>query len=193
MLPVDFGWSDIGSWKSLYDFLPKDQDANVIDGDIIVQNTRDSFILGHERLIAVNNLRNIAVIETPDSVFVSDLEGSREVKSIVSRLKEGDRKEYQHHRTQYFPWGSKTLLERETCYKVERLIVYPKSSLSLQKVEGRTFRIVILKGLASLRGAGQEKQLSSGEVSDISWLAPPVIENRTETELVFLLIETEIN
>ncbi|MGD8724311.1 MAG: mannose-1-phosphate guanylyltransferase, partial [Desulfobacterales bacterium] len=86
VLPSDFGWSDIGSWKSLYDFLEKDADNNVIEGDVMVQNTRNSLILGHGRLIAANHLRDMVVVETADSVFVSDLENSRDVKSFVANL-----------------------------------------------------------------------------------------------------------
>ena len=87
VLPSDFGWSDIGYWKSLYDFLPKDADLNVIDGDVIANDTRGCFILGRDRLIAVNHLKDTVVVETPDSIFVSDIDHSRNVKSIVARLK----------------------------------------------------------------------------------------------------------
>ncbi|MBT8370162.1 MAG: mannose-1-phosphate guanylyltransferase, partial [Deltaproteobacteria bacterium] len=81
VLPSDFKWSDIGSWKSLYDFLPKDADRNVIDGDIIANNTQGSFIMGRDRLIATNHLKDMVVVETPDSIFVSDIDHSRDVKS----------------------------------------------------------------------------------------------------------------
>ncbi len=84
VLPSDFGWSDIGSWKSLYDFLEKDSDQNVIDGDVIAHDTRNCFLLGHDRLIATNQVQDLVVVETPDSIFVSDLEHSRDVKTIVS-------------------------------------------------------------------------------------------------------------
>nr|MBL0702140.1 mannose-1-phosphate guanylyltransferase/mannose-6-phosphate isomerase [Desulfobacterales bacterium] len=83
VLPSDFGWSDIGSWKSLYDFLEKDHNDNVINGDVIERNTENCFIMSHERLIAATNLKNIAVIETSDSIFVSSLDSSRDVKAIV--------------------------------------------------------------------------------------------------------------
>ncbi|MCP4624525.1 MAG: hypothetical protein GY850_13500 [bacterium] len=86
----------IGSWKSLYDFLDKDADNNVLDGEIIARDTRNCFIQSRDRLIATNRLRDIVVVvETPDSIFVSDLEHSRDVKSIVSELKDSGRKEYQ--------------------------------------------------------------------------------------------------
>ena len=105
VLPSDFGWSDIGSWKSLYDFLPKDENQNVFHGDVICNNTHNCFIMGHERLIAANHLNNVVIVETPDSIFVSDIENSRDVKSIVATLKEKGRWECQQHTTASNPWG----------------------------------------------------------------------------------------
>jgi mannose-1-phosphate guanylyltransferase/mannose-6-phosphate isomerase len=94
VLPSDFGWSDIGSWKSLYDFLPKDDEGNVIKGDVIAKKTRNCLIIGSKRLIAVNCLENTVVVETSDSVFISDIENTQNVKTIVTELKEKNRKEY---------------------------------------------------------------------------------------------------
>lgn len=125
VLPSDFGWSDIGSWKSLYDFLPKDASGNVIDGDVVVQNTQNCFIFGYERLIAANRLKDMVIVETPDAVFVSDIDNSRDVKNIVDTIKEEGREEHHHHRTVHHPWGSATLLEKSEHYQVSRLIVYP--------------------------------------------------------------------
>src|SRR4030066_1562884 len=76
VIPSEFGWSDIGSWKSLYDFLPKDKDNNVIEGDVVSSDTKDCFIKGEGRLIVANCLRNIAVVETAGAGFVSDLDKS---------------------------------------------------------------------------------------------------------------------
>jgi len=94
VLPSDFGWSDIGSWKSLYDFFPKDDEGNVIKGDVITKETRNCLIIGSERLVAANHLENMVVVETSDSVFISDMENTQDVKTIVTELKEKKRKEY---------------------------------------------------------------------------------------------------
>lgn len=94
VLPSDFGWSDIGSWKSLYDFFPKDDKGNVIKGDVIAKKTRNCLIIGSDRLIAANCLKNMVVVETSDSVFISDMENTQDVKTIVTELKEKKRKEY---------------------------------------------------------------------------------------------------
>jgi len=162
VVPSDFGWSDIGSWKSLYDFLEKDQNNNVLDGDVIAQHTRNCFVLGHDRLIATNRLQDMVVVETPDSVFVSDLEHSRDVKSIVSELKNRGRKEYQQHRTVYHPWGISKLLEQRDDFTAAELTVYPGSLLQLPAANDRILHLFVIKGEADVCTASEKKSLSSG-------------------------------
>lgn len=99
VLPSDFGWSDIGSWKSLYDILPKDNNNNVAEGDVILRETKNSFIRGEKRLVVVNGLENVVVVETSDAIFVSDLNKSKDVKLIVNELKARNRVEYKAHST----------------------------------------------------------------------------------------------
>ncbi|VEN73927.1 Mannose-1-phosphate guanylyltransferase (fragment) [Candidatus Desulfarcum epimagneticum] len=100
-LPADFGWSDIGTWKSLYDFLPKDENQNVISGDVVARNARGCLIMGHKRLVVANHLTDMVIVETPDSIFVSDLKNSREVKSVVEDLKKEGRAECRRHVPEY--------------------------------------------------------------------------------------------
>jgi mannose-1-phosphate guanylyltransferase/mannose-6-phosphate isomerase len=163
VLPSDFGWSDIGSWKSLYDFLKKDANENVIDGDVIVQDTHNCLILGHGRLIAANRLRDLVVVETPDSVFVSDLEHSRDVKSIVADLKQEGRSEYLRHRTVSFPWGSRTLLEEKEGVKIARLILNPGASMELDAIPESIHHLVVLEGDAKITGKLQSQILRRGK------------------------------
>ena len=94
ILPSDFGWSDIGSWKALYDFLEKDADNNVIKGDVIAKKTRNCLIIGNERLVTANGLENMVVVETSDSVLISDMSNTQDVKTIVTEIKKKKRKEY---------------------------------------------------------------------------------------------------
>jgi mannose-1-phosphate guanylyltransferase len=167
VLPSDFGWSDIGSWKSLYDFLTKDPQENVIDGDVMVQDTTGCFILGRDRLIATNHLKNLAVVDTPDSLFVSDLEHSRDVKQIVSSLKAAGRKEYQQHRTAYLPWGTVTLLELSGTVKVERIMVYPAERMPISR-EGRgSNHLVVFEGQAEL-DSEKSQHLMPGDIVSLS-------------------------
>jgi mannose-6-phosphate isomerase-like protein (cupin superfamily) len=162
VVPSDFGWSDIGSWKSLYDFLEKDADQNVVDGDVIVRNTHNCFILGGERLIAANHLRDMVVVETPDSVFISDLEHSRDVKSIVLELKARGRSEYHQHRSVYFPWGVSKLLEQNPAYRVAELNVYKGSRLQVQINADERLHLVVVKGRAAIAAGSEKTVLDAG-------------------------------
>ena len=155
VLPSDFGWSDIGSWKSLYDFLPKGDNNNVVEGDVILKETRNCFIRGDNRLIVVNDLENIVVVETPDTVFVSDLEKSKNVKSIVSELKEQGRPEYKAHTTVYRPWGTYTVLEENKNTKIKRIVVYPGAKLSLQMHHHRREHWIVVHGTAKIVNGDQ--------------------------------------
>ena len=189
VLPSDFGWSDIGSWKSLYDFLEKDGDSNVIDGDVIAQDTRNCLILGHDRLIATSHLRDMVVVETPDSIFVSDLEHSRDVKSIVTELKEQQRPEHQKHRSVYYPWGISKLLEHQGRYHATELTVYPRSSLELPAHANTAYHFFVINGRTKFTAGSDDKTLRSGEA--ITYPAEPQvrIENAAKTELSLIKLE----
>ena len=168
VLQSDFGWSDIGSWKSLYDFLPKDENHNVIDGDVIAKDTKNCFIMGSERLIATNHLNRIVVVETPDSVFVSNIDNSRDVKSIVNQLKGKGRKEYKKHKTVYHPWGSLTVVEHEDDIKVERLVIYPGSNFQFKVEKQALEHLIVVKGRAKIISDMQTDFLNKGESKVIS-------------------------
>ena len=190
VVPSDFGWSDIGSWKSLYDFLIKDENGNVLDGDIIAKDTEDCFILGNKRLIATNHLKNIVVVETPDSVFVSDMKNSRDVKAIVTTLKERGRKEFRIHKTDYHPWGTITLLEQESDSRVERVLVYPGSVFQNRTGDKSKKQLSFLSGKASVKDGQKQADYRKGEFLQIPERRTLEIENTGDHNLVFIQVET---
>lgn len=176
VLPVDFGWSDIGSWKSLYDFMPKGEGNNVVEGDVILQNTRNCFIRSEDRLVVTNGLENMVVVETPDTVFISDLENSRDVKSIVNDLKKQGRKEYKSHLTVYRPWGTYTILEETSDTKIKRIVVYPRAKLSLQMHYHRSEHWIVVQGTAKITNGDQVIMLRENE----STFVPKATRHRIE-------------
>jgi mannose-1-phosphate guanylyltransferase/mannose-6-phosphate isomerase len=189
VLPSDFGWSDIGSWKSLYDFLPKDENNNVIDGDVIARNTADCFIMGHERLIATNQVCNMVVVETPDSVFVSEMDSSRDVKEIVTQLKERGRKEYHTHRTLYHPWGTSTLLEQKDDYRVDRIVLYPNSRFETTREPVTKKQLVCINGAVSIVSEKEKKFLENGQTAFISSSESAKIENSTKQSACIIQVQ----
>jgi mannose-1-phosphate guanylyltransferase len=183
VLPSDFGWSDIGSWKSLYDFLPKDGDGNILDGDVIAEKTSNCFIMGSHRLVATNSVENLVVVDTPDSLFVSSVENSRDVKSIVSRLKETGRREYHHHRTLYHSWGTLTLLGKGHGYRVERMNLYPGAVCALSGASGGSSQVTVTQGTARLTQGGEKSEIHRGQSVGITTLEGAVIENTGRMQL----------
>ncbi|MBI5100044.1 MAG: mannose-1-phosphate guanylyltransferase/mannose-6-phosphate isomerase [Nitrospirae bacterium] len=190
VLPSDFGWSDIGSWKSLYDFLPKDNNNNVLEGDVIPRNTKNCFIRGNNRLIVTNDIENIVVIETPDTVFVSDLEKSKHVKSIVQDLKKHGRKEYKTHTTVYRPWGKYTILEENKNTKIKRIVVYPGAKLSLQMHHHRSEHWIVVQGTAKIINGDQTIFLEENQSTYVAKTSPHRLENPGKIPLH--LIEVQI-
>ncbi len=169
VLPSTFGWSDIGSWKSLYDFLPKDGNQNVVDGDVIYHQTRNCFLMGRNRLIAANGIQDMVVVETPDSVFVSDLENSREVKSIVSELKQQGRREYQHHPTIHYGWGTLTMLEKKGNFSVDRIVIYPKQTFENTNDQDGACILTVVDGQVVVKLDDQPRQLNRGESFSVEY------------------------
>ncbi len=189
VLPSDFGWSDIGSWKALYDFLPKDADQNVIDGDVISQDMHNCFISGYQRLIATNRIRDLVVVETPDSIFVSDIDHSRDVKSIVQQLKEQNRRETRLHRKVLHPWGNSTLLDEQTGHRIARVEVYPGAFWRLTGVEGAVQHLMVIKGRAELVADGETLQLTESESHSFSGNGRLHIENTGDMRLQLVHVQ----
>ncbi|RLB98327.1 MAG: mannose-1-phosphate guanylyltransferase/mannose-6-phosphate isomerase [Deltaproteobacteria bacterium] len=190
VLPSDLAWSDIGSWKSLYDFLPKDDHNNVINGDVLTRHTSNCLILGHDRLIASNRLDNLVVVETADSVFVSDLDSSRDVKEIVDTLKHQDRKEYRKHNTETHAWGSSTVLEDSSDLKIIKRLISPGT------VYRETFDVPMLWQVLVVRGEGMG-MLNGRRVSlkpgDPESLVNPVrVSLETVSDEPLLIVETRL-
>src|SRR3989337_2973685 len=130
--------------------LSNDKDNNVIEGDVVSSDTKDCFIKGEGRLIVANCLRNIVVVETADAVLVSDLDKSKDIKSIVNDLAVKGRREYQTHMKVYRPWGYYLVLEEKDNTKVKRIVVNPGARLSLQKHHHRCEHWVIVQGIAKV-------------------------------------------
>lgn len=191
VLPSDFGWSDIGSWKSLYDFLPKDTEENILYGDVIAEKTKNCFVMGVHRLIATNSVENLVVVDTPDSVFVSNIENSRDVKSIVSRLKEAGRGEYHHHRTVYHPWGTVTMLGKGDGYRVERMNVYPGNGFQLNGEAGGTSQLTITQGTARIVTGERMQEISRGQTTGCSPFEHTTIENIGKMQLHLIHVRVE--
>ncbi len=150
VIPADLGWNDIGSWRALYEVAEKDEAGNVTAGDVILKDVKNSLIQSEHGLVAAVGLKDTIVIETTDAVLVAPMERAQDVKRIVKHLKREKREEYRLHRTVYRPWGSYTILEEQTGFKIKRITVLPGVKLSLQMHHHRSEHWVVVRGTAKV-------------------------------------------
>jgi len=150
VVAADLGWSDIGSWRALWEVLDKDERGNVVQGNTMVEDTRNCLVRSEEMLVATVGMEDTLVVETADAVLVAPLSRSEDVKKIVTRLKKEKRKEFSVHRTVYRPWGSYTVLEEQPRFQIKRITVNPGAKLSLQKHFHRYEHWVVVAGTATV-------------------------------------------
>ncbi len=148
VVPISAGWSDVGAWTALWDVCPRDDDNNVIQGDVIAEDTHNSFLFAQHRCLATVGIDDVIVVETADAVLVTSKDKAQDVKKIVSRLKEKNREEYKVHRQVYRPWGSYERIDAGARFQVKRLSVKPGAQLSLQLHHHRAEHWVVVKGTA---------------------------------------------
>ncbi len=148
VVPLDAGWSDVGTWSSLSAAHTADAQGNVIRGDVYAHDTRNSLLLGQHRFIGAVGVDNLIVVETADAVLVAHKGRAQEVKEIVEQLKRLKRDEYKFHRKVYRPWGAYEGIDAGSRYQVKRLSVNPGASLSLQMHHHRAEHWIVVKGTA---------------------------------------------
>jgi mannose-1-phosphate guanylyltransferase/mannose-6-phosphate isomerase len=148
VVAADLGWSDIGSWKALWEVQEKDSQGNVTSGDVLLEDTSNCIVRAEKKLVATVGLEDTLVVETADAVLVSPLSRSQDVKKIVTSLKLKKRKEYSIHATAYRPWGSYTVLEEQPRFQIKRITVNPGAKLSLQMHHHRSEHWVVVSGTA---------------------------------------------
>ncbi len=150
VVEADIGWSDIGSWKALWELAEKDDMGNVTTGDVILEDVSNSFVRAENKLVAAVGLEDTMVVETADAVLVAPLSRSQDVKKIVNRLKVEGRDEFHIHKTVYRPWGSYTTLDLRDRFQIKRITVNPGAKLSLQKHYHRHEHWVVVSGMAKV-------------------------------------------
>lgn len=153
---ADIGWSDIGSWRALWEVLEKDENGNVTRGDVLLEGTRNCLVKSENMLVAAVGLEDTLVIETADAVLVAPMTRSQDVKKVVKRLKDEKRKEFSFHTTVYRPWGSYTVLEEQERFQIKRITVSPGAKLSLQQHHHRSEHWVVVKGTARVTNGEEE-------------------------------------
>jgi mannose-1-phosphate guanylyltransferase/mannose-6-phosphate isomerase len=164
VVPMDAGWSDVGSWSALSDVtVDEGNNGNVLKGDVLIKGVSNSYLRSENRMIAGIGLDNLIVVETADAVLVADKSQVQDVKEIVEELKSNGRCEHISHVRVYRPWGSYETVDECERFKVKRIIVNPGASLSLQQHHHRAEHWVVVKGTAQITKGEKEIQLTEDQ------------------------------
>jgi len=163
MLALNAGWSDLGAWDAVWNALPKDAQGNAHVGDVLTHNSRNTLVHASSRLVSLVGVENLVIIETPDAVLVADQARCQDVKHIVNALQQQQRAEHTLHRKVHRPWGWYDNIEEGGRFKVKRIQVKPKASLSLQKHYHRAEHWVVVQGTAEITCGDQTLLLTENQ------------------------------
>jgi len=168
LLPLAAGWSDVGSWSSLWDNRVHDDLGNATDGDVYVHDAKDNLLISQHRLLAAVGVDNLVVVETPDAVLVIPKQRAQEVKNVVQYLKEQQRDELKQHRECHRPWGTYDVIDFGQRYQVKRITVNPGHTLSLQLHYHRAEHWIVVSGTAKITKGDETFLLTENQSTYIS-------------------------
>ena len=190
VVKLDAGWSDVGSWSSLYEISKKDKDGNVLKGDVFTEETYDSYIDSRNHIVATIGVSNLVIVDTPDATMIASKDKAHEVQKIVKKLKKLDREEHLNNRKVFRPWGWYDSIESGVNFQVKRLHVNPGAKLSLQMHHKRAEHWVVIDGEASVINGEETLTLTKGESTYIPLGVTHSLENKTSQTLEIIEVQS---
>ena len=190
MLPMQAGWNDLGSWEALWRVGQKDDLNNVIKGDVVLHDVKDSYLHADRRLIAAVGLKDHIIVETSDAVMISPRDRVQDVKGLVDRLKFQNREETRSHKRAYRPWGTVDLLVTGDRFQVNRITVKPGGVLSLQKHHKRAEHWTVVRGIAKVRIDDEEFLLKANQSTYIPVETRHRLENPGSEDVHLIEVQT---
>ena len=190
VIPLDIGWSDVGSWSALYDVSKKDKSGNVLKGDVTAKDTTNTYIHASNHLVATVGVDNLVVVDTPDATFIASQDKAHLVKSVVESIQKKGRNEAKSNRKVYRPWGWYDSIEEGLHYQVKRLHVNPGAKLSLQMHHKRAEHWVVISGKATVINGEDVMTLSKGDSTYIPIRTKHCLENKTSDPLQIIEVQS---
>ncbi|MBT5860441.1 MAG: mannose-1-phosphate guanylyltransferase/mannose-6-phosphate isomerase [Alphaproteobacteria bacterium] len=190
VVPMDAGWSDVGSWGALWDLAEKDADGNVMSGDVVAWDVQDSYLRANGSIIAAVGVKDLVVVATDDAVLVVPRSQSQDVTKMVAMLRAEGRKELAADTTVYRPWGAYKVLESGDTFQVKRVTVNPGAKLSLQLHHKRAEHWVVVSGSATVTRGEDTLELSRNQSAYIPIGTKHRLENKGKEPLHIIEVQT---
>ncbi|MUK92258.1 mannose-1-phosphate guanylyltransferase/mannose-6-phosphate isomerase [Aliivibrio fischeri] len=190
VLPMDAGWSDVGSWSALWDINAKDDNGNAIRGDVLLDSTQNSYIYAQNKLVTTVGVDNLVIVETKDAVLVANKDKVQDVKNIVNQLKQDDRSEFRQHQEVYRPWGKHDQIAEGHRYHVKKVVVRPSEKTATQIHYHRAEHWIVVSGTAKVTNGNETYLVSENQSTYIPVGAAHSFENPGKVNLELIEVRT---
>ena len=190
VVALDAGWSDIGSWSSLWDISDKDENGNVTHGDVMLHSSNNSYVRTDGKLVAAIGVDDLVIVSTKDVLMVSHKNIAQDIKIIVEQLKDSSRNEWKAHREVYRPWGKYDLIDIGKHYQAKRITVKPGAKLSVQLHNYRAEHWIVVSGEARVTNGDKTFILSENESTYIPVGVVHALENNGKNELELIEVQS---
>lgn len=185
-----FNWNDFGSWNSIYNFLPKDENNNVIRGDAICYDTKNSLVISSERLVVSLGLENLVIAETNDAILIANKDSSQKIKEVALDLRKRGRTETIEHQEVKTPWGSYSIIKENGIYKIKMLTMLPGEETSLQYHNYRNENWTVISGTGNIIIGDEESILKTGQSIYVPKKMKHKISNKNNEPLIIIEVQS---
>ncbi|MBU2896886.1 mannose-1-phosphate guanylyltransferase/mannose-6-phosphate isomerase [Vibrio hepatarius] len=192
VVPMDANWSDVGSWSALWEVNNKDDQGNATRGDVLTEQTNNSYIYSQNKLVATVGVENLVVVETKDAVLVAHKDKVQDVKSIVNLLKQQNRTECQQHQEIFRPWGSHETVSQGERYQVKQVLVKPQEKTALQMHHHRAEHWVVVSGTAKVTKGNETFLLTENQSTYIPVGTSHSVENPGQVPLELIEVRSGV-
>lgn len=190
VIPMDAGWSDVGSFTALWEVSKKDENQNVIKGDVISVDSTSNYIYAENKLVTTVGVDNLVIVETKDAILIASKNNVQHVKEVVNKLKALDREEHKIHREVYRPWGKYDSIDFGKRDQVKRITVKPGGKLSIQKHFHRSEHWIVVSGTASVLNGNKTIIVTENESTYIPLGTIHALENPGKIPLEMIEVQT---
>ena len=190
VVPCSIGWSDIGSWDAIGELSSPDAQGNRIDGQALLHDVSNCYIQSKERMVGAVGISNLVIIDTPDALLVADRARAQDVKHVYAKLKAQGHETHKLHRTVHRPWGTYTVLEEGSRFKIKRIEVKPGATLSLQMHHHRSEHWIVVSGMAKVVNGELDLLINTNESTNIPAGHKHRLENPGVVNLVMIEVQS---
>jgi mannose-1-phosphate guanylyltransferase/mannose-6-phosphate isomerase len=189
-VPCNIGWSDVGSWNTISELTTADHEGNRANGELLAYDARNNYVQSETRLTALIGVEDLLVVDTPDALMIAHKDRAQDVKHIVAKLKATGHTLHKLHNTVHRPWGTYTTLEEGDRFKIKRIVVKPKASLSLQLHHHRSEHWIVVSGMAVVVNDEQTMMLATNESTFIRAGHQHRLQNPGVIDLVLIEVQS---